>query len=381
MFLNKMLKRKTIICTALILVFAVLFSSCGREKNYPDGKTVAIAMPTKSIERFERDGAYLKKQFEDAGYNVEIRYSNDDSYQQNNDIECMIADNVDILIVCAVDGMTLSQTLKTAAGCGIPVIAYDRLIMNTDAVKCYVSFDNYAVGQLQGQYVIDALGLDNNDETFNIEICAGDPADNNAVYFFRGAYDVLLPYIESGRLKVPSGRLSFEQCATDGWSVELANRNMQNVLASYYSAGERLDAVVCSSDNISLGVSYAIRSDYAGSNMPVITGQDGNIANIINIVDGSQSMTVFKNVNDEASAAIAITKAMLSGKSIDEGLLSLFSFDVSFDDTSYNNGRMNIDSFLLKPCVITRDNLDELTQTGLYKWDEQHRYLEIADTN
>lgn len=372
-------KRRIIKAITAALIFAVLLSSCGAEKKYPDAKTVGIAMPTKSIERFERDGEFLKKQFEDAGYNVELRYSNDDSYQQNNDIECLIADKVDILIICAVDGVTLSQTLKTAAEFDIPVIAYDRLIMNSDAVRCYVSFDNYAVGQLQGQFVIDALDPENSGRSFNIEFSAGDPADNNALYFFGGAYDTLLPYIESGAFKIPSGRLSFEQCATEGWSVEIANKNMQNVLASYYAGSEALDAVICSSDNTALGVSYAIKSDYSKNNNVVITGQDGNAVNLANISDGKQTMTVFKNVNDEALAALYVTKAILSGESVDESLVPVFPFDVSFDNTSYNNGCKYVDSFLLRPVVITAENLDDLVETGLYKWDDAHRYVVPAD--
>ena len=117
-------------------------------------QTVGIAMPTKSLERWNRDGDYLKAQFEAAGYNAQLKYSDNDSNQQNNDIQAMIADGVDVLIIAAIDGDTLSQTLVDAKSAGIPVIAYDRLIMNTDAVSYYVSFDNYTVGVLQGTFVI-----------------------------------------------------------------------------------------------------------------------------------------------------------------------------------------------------------------------------------
>ena len=154
-------------------------------------KTVGIAMPTKTLERWNRDGEYLKDQFEAAGYKVELKYSDDDPNQQNNDIQGMIADKVDLLLIAAVNGNTLSQTLNDAKDEGIEVIAYDRLIMNTDAVSYYVSFDNYTVGKLQGEYVKTELGLDKNAGPFNIEFTAGDPADNNAPYFFSGAYDTL----------------------------------------------------------------------------------------------------------------------------------------------------------------------------------------------
>ncbi len=359
----------------LAILFPLILAGCISEKKYPDAMTVGIAMPTKSIERFSRDGEFLKSKFEEAGYNVELRYSNSDSYQQNNDVECLMADGVDLLIVLPEDGATLSQTLKTADEFDIPVISYDRLIMNTDAIDCYVSFDNYKVGELQGQFVIDALAPDDTDETFNIEFLAGDPADNNAVYFFNGAYDALKPYIESGQMKVLSGKTSFEQCATEGWSTEAAFRNMQNLLASYYSSGEKLNAVVCSNDSVALGAIQALESDYAGDNIPVITGQDGNEVNLKNIIDGKQTMTVYKNVSDEALVTLAVAKAVLSGAEIGEEMQDLFSVDVRFDDHSYNNGKKAVDSFLLTPYIITKDNMDLLVDTGVFEWDEDGKYL------
>ena len=246
-------------------------------------------MPTKSLERWNRDGEYLKAEFEAAGYAVELTYSDNDVTQQNNDIGNMIANGVDILIVAAIDGEALTQVLADAKDASIPVIAYDRLIMNTDAISYYVSFDNYTVGKLQGEYVETALDLANaGDKTYNIEFTAGDPADNNAGYFFNGAYDVLKPYIDAGTLNVVSGQTAFEQVATASWSTDTALARMQNVLASYYSDGTVLDVALCSNDSTALGVAQAITSDYAGSNAPIITGQDGDIANLshcFNLID------------------------------------------------------------------------------------------------
>lgn len=344
----------------------------------PAARTVGIAMPTKNLERFVRDGEFLKTQFEAAGYNVEIRYSNDDSGQQNNDVEYMIADRVDLLIICAVDGVTLSQTLKTAEEYGIPVVAYDRLIMNSSAVDCYISFDNYTVGKLQGEFMAKALGLDERNDPARLEFIAGDPADNNAPYFFRGAYDALEPYLDSGKCKVLSGKTAFTQCATQDWSTDKAYENMQNLLASYYVGGGSLDGVLCSNDSVALGVSRAIDSDYNGK-APVITGQDGDIINLRNIVDGRQTMTVFKNVNDEAEAALEVSKAILQGETIGSNLLSVIDASAAFDDTSYYNGKKYVSSFLLDPTVITKDNLDELVDTGMYRWDNDHRYLVAQD--
>ena len=337
-------------------------------------KTVGIAMPTKSLERWNRDGDYLKAQFEAAGYAVELKYSDNDTDQQNNDIQAMIADKVDLLIIAAIDGDSLSQTLADAKSAGIPVIAYDRLIMNTDAVSYYVSFDNYTVGVLQGEFVKNALDLDNAAGPFNIEFTAGDPADNNAGYFFNGAYDTLKPYIDEGKLVIPSGKTTFEQVATPSWSTDTALENMQNTLASYYSDGTVLDVALCSNDSTALGVAQAITSDYAGDNTPIVTGQAGDIANLRNIVDGIQTMTVYKNVSDEAGVTLDVAKAILEGKTPD-GSLQL-SAEAAYDTSSYDNGTGIIPSFLLVPWTVTKDDLQKLVDTGLYQWDSENKYLE-----
>ena len=342
-------------------------------------KTVGIAMPTKSLERWNRDGDYLKAQFEAAGYQAQLKYSDNDSNQQNNDIQAMIADGVSVLIIAAIDGEALTQTLADAKDAGIPVIAYDRLIMNTDAVSYYVSFDNYTVGVLQGEFVKKTLDLDNAAGPFNIEFTAGDPADNNAGYFFNGAFDTLKPYIDSGKLVVPSGKTTFEQVATPNWSTDTALENMQNTLASYYSDGTVLDIALCSNDSTALGVAQAITSDYAGSNKPIVTGQDGDIANLRNIVDEIQTMTVYKNVSDEAGVTLEVAKALLEGKSPDASLLDSLSADAAYDTSSYDNGTGIIPSYLLVPWTVTKDNLQDLVDTGLYKWDADNKYLESAN--
>ena len=361
---------------ALALTLCMILSLCAICAS-AEGKKVGIAMPTKSLERWNRDGSYLKEQFEVAGYEVELTYSDNDVVQQNNDIANMIADKVDLLIVACIDGDSLQQTLADAKDAGIPVIAYDRMITSSDAVDYYVSFDNYTVGVLQAQYVIKALDLDNaGDKTFNIEFTAGDPADNNAGFFYGGAYDTLTPYIEAGTLKIPSGKNTFEQCATLSWSTDTALENFQNTLASFYGDGTVLDVALCSNDSTAAGVAQAIVSDYAGSNSPVVTGQDGDIGNLQNIVDGLQTMTVYKNVADEAGVTLVLAEALLEGEAIDETLCEKFAVDAAYNTTDYSNGTNFAKSFLLVPYSIDKDNLQLLVDTGNYKWDDAHQYLE-----
>lgn len=345
------------------------------QSSTTDSKTVGIAMPTQSLERWNRDGSYLKQQFESKGYNVELTYSDNKIDQQVKDIEGLIAGEVDLLVIAAIDGQALSQVLKDAKDLEIPVISYDRLINNTDAISYYVSFDNYKVGQLQGQFVVDTLGLNLEDtsKTYNIEFTAGDPADNNAPFFFNGAFDVLKPYIDAGILNVPSGQTAFQQVATKAWDTATALTRFQNILGSNYSGGTQLDIALCSNDSTALGVTQAIDSDYAGDNAVLITGQDGDEANLANIVDGKQTMTVYKAVANEAIATLDLGIALLNGEKPDESLISNsgWNFECIYDTESYDNGTGIIPSYLLTPTVITKDNIQaELIDTGYYTLDE-----------
>ena len=346
-----------------------------------DAKTVGIAMPTQSLERWNRDGAYLDEQFKAAGYNTIVTYSDNKNEQQVNDIQNMLAQGVDLLIIAAIDGNALNTVMNDAGAAGVPVIAYDRLIMNDNA-SYYVSFDNYTVGKLQGEYVRDALDLDNAAGPFNIEFTAGDPADNNAGYFFNGAMDVLKPYIESGKLVVPSGQTEFSAVATDQWQTDVALDRAQNVLASFYSGGAKLDAWLCSNDSTSLGVAQAVTADYAGGNSVIITGQDGDVANLRNIKDGVQSMTVYKAVANEAVVTLDLAKAILDGKTADASLISAsgWGFDCAYDTESYETTPGNkCPSFLLVPDVVTADNMEEKLVTPGYYVVGADGYLEATN--
>ena len=374
--------RKKFLAGLLVTAMVASMTACGSDPTANKGassdkassgdsgkKKVGISMPTKSLERWNRDGSYLEEQFKKEGYDVEITYSDNDTDQQVNDIQNMISDHVDILVVGAIDGDTLSTVLADAKDQNIPVISYDRLIMNTDAISYYVSFDNYKVGQLQGQYIIDTLKLDGSKKKYNMEVTAGDPADNNATFFYNGAMDTLKKYIDDGTVKIVSKQQDFESVATQQWSTDEALNRMQNILSSYYADGKnQLDIALCSNDSTALGVTQAIESDYAGKNTPLITGQDGDVANLKNILDGKQAMTVYKAVANEAVVTLELVKSVLNGETPDESLTKKFDCECSYDTDSYDNGTGKIPSYLLTPEVITKDNYKEkLVDTGYYK--------------
>ena len=378
--------KKRILALALSAAMALSLAACsgggdasgsgsgsGSGSNSGETKKVGLSMPTQSLERWNRDGSYLDEQFKSAGYETIITYSDNDTNRQVSDIQNMIAEGVDLLVVAAIDGEALNTVMNEAGEAGIPVIAYDRLIMN-DNVDYYVSFDNYSVGVLQGQYLEEQLGLADRtaDDPAYIEFTAGDPADNNAGYFFQGAMDVLQPYMDSGKLNVVSGQTDFDAVATDKWDTSTALDRAQTVLASYYADGTQVDAWLCSNDSTSLGVTQAIQSDYAGANKSeiIITGQDGDVANLKNIKDGIQSMTVYKAVANEAVVTLDLAKAILNGDTIDETLItnSAWDFECSYDTESYATSEgHNCPSFLLVPDVVTADNMQEkLVDTGYY---------------
>ncbi len=343
------------------------------------GGKIGISMPTQSLERWNRDGAYLDEQFKAAGFETVLTYSDNDSGKQVNDIQNMLADGVNLLVVAAIDGEALNTAMNEAAEANVPVISYDRLILN-DAVSYYVSFDNYTVGKLHGEFIVDTLDLANaGDTVYNMEITAGDPADNNAGYFYQGAMDALQPYLDAGTLNVVSGQTDFDSVATAQWNTDTALERAQNVLSSYYADGTQLDVWLCSNDSTALGVAQAVTSDYAGSNSVLITGQDGDEANLKNIVDGVQTMTVYKNVSNESVVTLALAKAILAGDTIDDSLVPSFGIECAFDTESYETSEGNkCPSFLLVPNVITKDNLQDLVDTGLYTMGDDG-YLSAAN--
>ena len=335
-----------------------------------DGRTVVgISMPDKLLERWNHDGIFLKEHFEKEGCEVILKYADNLIDTQISDIRSMIDGGADLLVITAVDGAALSSVLDKAKSQGIKIIAYDRLLMNSPSVDYYVSYDNYKVGVLQAEYVISALGLEKSGRTKTIEFVTGDPVDNNARYFYQGAVDTLMPYLENGRLSVLSNQQGFYETSTAQWSTDIAQQRLQIILNSYYPENVRLDAVLCANDSTALGATRALESDYNGQNSVVVTGQDADVANIYSIIEGKQSMTVFKALRDESVVAVALGLSILSDETPDAELItrSGWKFECSYNTTDYDNGSKVIPSYLLSPITITKDNLEkELFDTGYY---------------
>ncbi len=320
-----------------------------------EGGFVGVAMPTKDLQRWNQDGSNMQSELEAAGYKVDIQYASNDTATQVSQIENMITEGVDVLVIASIDGSSLGTVMSQAKEAGIPVIAYDRLIMDSDAVSYYATFDNYMVGTKQGEYIRDNLDLDNAAGPFNLEVFTGDPGDNNANFFYGGAMDVLNKYIDEGKLVIKSGQKEFADVATANWSTETAQSRMENILASYYADGTKLDAVLCSNDSTALGVENALAANYTGD-YPIITGQDCDIANVKNMIAGKQSMSIFKDTRTLASQVVKMVGQIIEGQEVEVN-----------DTESYDNGTGVIPSFLCEPVFADANNYKELlVDSGYY---------------
>ncbi len=344
---------------ALCMIFAL--AACGQAAApaASGGDLVGVAMPTKDLQRWNQDGENMKAMLEKAGYQVDLQYGANDIATQVSQIENMIANGAKVLVIASIDGDSLGTVLAQAKEKNIPVIAYDRLIMNSDAVSYYATFDNWLVGTKQGEFIRDALDLDNAAGPFNIEFITGDPGDNNINFFFDGAMSILQPYLDNGQLVCPSGQVEKAVVATANWATDAAQARFENILSSYY-ADKQLDAVLASNDSTACGVENALESSYSGSVYPVITGQDCDIAIMKNLIEGKQGMSVFKDTRTLAAKVVEMVDALMKGQ------------EPPINDTeTYDNGTGVIPSFLCEPVACTVENYKELLiDSGYYTFEQ-----------
>lgn len=351
---------------ALILSSAMIFSltacSTGSKAASKDQKTVGVAMPTKSSQRWIDDGNNMKKELETKGYSVDLQYAEDNVENQVAQLENMITKGVDVLVIASIDGEALTDVIKKAADAGIPAIAYDRLIRNTEHITYYATFDNFKVGVQQGSYIEEKLGLKDGKGPFNIEVFGGSPDDNNAYFFYDGAMSVLKQYMDSGQLLVKSGQLGMEKVSTLRWDGATAQARMDNLLSAHYTT-EKIDAVLSPYDGISIGILSSLKSvgyGTAGQPMPIVTGQDAELPSVKSILAGEQTQTVFKDTRQLANKAAEMCDAILSGK---EAPIN--------DKETYDNGKKVVPSYLLEPISVDVNNYKEvLVDSGYYTADQ-----------
>jgi putative multiple sugar transport system substrate-binding protein len=328
-----------------------------------DKGTVGIAMPTKSSSRWISDGNSMVEQFTAAGYGTDLQYAEDDIPNQLAQIENMITKGVDVLIIAAIDGTTLSNALDNAAAAGIKVIAYDRLIRESGSVDYYTTFDNFKVGVLQANSLVQCLNERFGDaKPKNVELFGGSPDDNNAFFFYDGAMSVLQPLIDSGDIAIPSGQTGMDVVGTLRWDGTVAQARMDNLLSANYG-DKALHGALSPYDGLSIGILSSVKGVGYGSGdlkMPCVTGQDAEIPSVKSMMAGEQYSTVFKDTRALAGVTVKMVDAILQGK------------EPEINDTAtYNNGVKVVPSYLLEPMALNVADIDKvLVESGYYTADQ-----------
>lgn len=324
-----------------------------------EGGKVGVAMPTQSSERWIKDGGNMKEKLEAMGYEVDLQYAEDDVQMQVSQIENMIAADADCLVIAAVDSGALTTVEAQAKEAGIPIIAYDRLLMDTDAVSYYASFDNEGVGTAIGEYIKTAKDLDaakEAGESYTIEFFMGSPDDNNAVLLHKGVMGVLKPYLDDGTLVCKTGRTSFEDTCILRWSQETAQQWCENYLTGYY-ADEDLDIACTAFDGFAYGVKAALQgAGYTAENWPLVTGQDAELMACKNILDGTQTSSIFKDTGLLSDKCVTMVEAVMKGTEPEIN-----------DTTTYDNNVVVVPSYLCTPVAVDKNNLEEVVvDSGYY---------------
>jgi putative multiple sugar transport system substrate-binding protein len=317
-----------------------------------DKGAIGIAMPTKSSARWISDGESMVEQFTAAGFETDLQYAEDDIPNQLAQIENMITKGVDVLVIAAIDGTTLSNALENAHFSDIKVIAYDRLIRDSAHVDYYATFDNFKVGVQQAESLVAGLEERFPDvRPWNVELFGGSPDDNNAYFFYNGAMSVLQPLIDAGDVAVRSGQMGMDTVGTLRWDGAVAQARMDNLLSAHYTDAT-LHGALSPYDGLSIGILSSLKGVGYGSGdlaMPIVTGQDAELQSIKSIIAGEQYSTVFKDTRELARVTVGMVEALLGGGEPEIN-----------DTTTYDNGVKVVPSYLLEPVSVDASNYEAI---------------------
>ncbi|WP_066646070.1 sugar-binding protein [Christensenella timonensis] len=326
---------------------------------------IGILMPSVVVARWADDAKSMEEAAKAIGLETEVQFADDAIETQVMQIENMVTKGYKALIICPVNAEALTEVLGKAKKAGVTVISYDRLIQGTEDVDYYVTFDNIKVGEVCGQYIVDALDLETNQGPFNLEIFTGDIADNNAKMTLEGGMNILQPYIDNGQLVVKSGQTTLEQTATKGWATGEAQNRMDNIMSGFYTS-DKLDAIFSTYGGMSLGCIASLQALGYGTDekpMPIITAQDGELAIVQAVANGTLSMSLFKDTRALAKQAIDLTAASLKGETVE---LDASKF--------YDNGAFEVPTVLLDPIPFDKSNLDKVMIEDSGYWTKEDIY-------
>jgi putative multiple sugar transport system substrate-binding protein len=339
---------------AIAAIAALALTACGRSEPattggatggeaFPKNSSIGVALPQKTSENWVLAEKLFNDGLSGAGFKADVQFANGGVSEQQNQISAMITKGAKLIIVGAIDGAQLGTQLKQAKDSGATIIAYDRLLLNTENVDYYVAYDNFKVGELQGQALLDGMKAKKPSGPYNIELFAGSPDDANAKVFFDGAMSVLKPKIDDGTLKVLSGQKTFEQAVTQGWKAENAQKRADTLLTGSYGSAS-LDGVLSPNDTLARAVLTSVKA--AGKPLPIITGQDSEVESVKSIMAGEQYSTINKDTRKLVEHAITMVKDIQAGKTPEIN-----------DDKSYNNTVKTVPAYLLEPVIVTKENV------------------------
>jgi D-xylose transport system substrate-binding protein len=319
------------------------------------GGKIALLLPETKTTRYEAaDRPYFTQKFNELCPDCELIYSNanQDAQLQLSQAEAALADGAQVLVLDPVDSASAGVIADRAKEQGVPVIAYDRLILNSDGVNYYISFDNEEVGKLQANSLWDRLqqlGVSNP----TIVMINGSPTDNNASLFKAGAHSVFDPLVNDGQLTIA------KEYDTPDWSPNEAQNEMEQALTAM--SPQIPDGVYCANDGTAGGAIAAMKGADI-SPLPPVTGQDAELAAIQRILAGEQYMTVYKAIKPEADAAAQLAYDLLTGQEVPQSMT---------EGKTVNNGTYDVPSVLLTPIAVTKDNVkDTIVADGFHTVDE-----------
>jgi D-xylose transport system substrate-binding protein len=306
------------------------------------GGTIALLLPETKTTRYETaDKPDFEAKMKELCPDCQIIYSNanQDATQQLSQAEAALTNGAQVLVLDPVDSAAAATIADKAKAQGVPVIAYDRLILNSDGVNYYISFDNEEVGKLQAQSLVDELNS-MNVQNPSIVMINGSPTDNNAGLFKQGAHSVFDPLVSAGKLTIA------KEYDTPDWSPDQAQNEMQQALTAL---SNKVDGVYAANDGTAGGAIAAMKA--AGLQpLPPVTGQDAELAGIQRILAGEQYMTVYKAIKPEAEAAAQLAYDLPTQTTVPADMTN---------GKTVNNGTIDVPSVLLTPIAVTKDNIKD----------------------
>ncbi|MFC4077010.1 D-xylose ABC transporter substrate-binding protein [Salinithrix halophila] len=333
--------RRWAILMGIALLFSVIASACssggGASKGSDDEVVIGFSMDTLQEERWQRDRDLLVKKAEKLGAKVKVQAANGDDAVQLSQVENLITQGVDVLVVVPHNAEAAAAIVDKAHQADIPVISYDRLIRNAD-VDLYVSFDNERVGEMQAEAITKIVPKG------KYALIEGADTDNNAHLFKKGQMNVLKPMVKKGKIDIVYDQWTKE------WTPEVALKNMENAL----TANENdIDAVLAANDGTAGGAIRALAAQGLAGKVPV-SGQDAELAACQRVVEGTQTMTVYKPIKKLADKVAEVAVEMGKGKK-------------PKPDAKVNNGKMDVPSILLEPIAVTKENMaDTIIKDGYH---------------